>query len=316
MGKRIVFSALIVLFLLIGATIGGSYYLLGYSLRPNETILAKYADSYPYMYEDYPFLRPWVDSLRQADALKDTFITNPEGIQLHAYYIAAPRPTKKTAVIVHGYTDNAIRMFMIGYLYNRDLQYNVLLPDLQHHGESEGEAIQMGWKDRLDVMQWMHLANELYGDSTQMVVHGISMGAATTMMVSGEVQPDFVKCFVEDCGYTSVWDEFAQELESSYHLPPFPILYATSWLCEQKYGWNFKEASALSQVARCRLPMFFIHGDKDTYVPTWMVYPLYEAKPEPKELWIVPGAAHAVSYQENKQEYTDKVKAFVDRYIR
>ena len=54
--------------------------------------------------------------------------------------------------------------------------------------------------------------------------------------------------------------------------------------------------------------MLFIHGDKDTYVPTWMVYPLYEAKPEPKELWIVPGAAHALSYKENKQEYTDKVR--------
>ena len=50
--------------------------------------------------------------------------------------------------------------------------------------------------------------------------------------------------------------------------------------------------------------MLFIHGDKDTYVPTWMVYPLYEAKPEPKELWIVPGAAHALSYKENKQEYS------------
>lgn len=316
MRKRIIYIVLVVLILLIGGTIGGSYYMLGYSLRPNETILSKDADSYPYMYENYPFLHPWVDSLRQADALKDTFITNPEGIQLHAYYVRAPRPTTKTAVIVHGYTDNAIRMFMIGYLYNRDLQYNILLPDLQHHGQSEGKAIQMGWKDRLDVMQWMRLANELYGDSTQMVVHGISMGAATTMMVSGEAQPPYVKCFVEDCGYTSVWDEFAHELKSSYQLPPFPILYTTSWLCQKKYGWNFKEASALNQVAKCRLPMFFIHGDKDTYVPTWMVYPLYEAKTEPKELWIVPGATHALSYRDNKQEYTDKVNAFVGQYIR
>lgn len=54
--------------------------------------------------------------------------------------------------------------------------------------------------------------------------------------------------------------------------------------------------------------MFFIHGDKDTYVPTWMVYPLYEAKSAPKQLWIVPGAAHAVSYKENKEEYTRKSK--------
>lgn len=316
MNKKIIYSIVFVLLVFISCTIGGSYYMLGYSLRPNGKILSEDASSYPYMYENYPFLRPWVDSLRRADALRDTFITNPEGIQLHAYYIRASRPTSKTAVIVHGYTDNAIRMFMIGYLYSHDLHYNILLPDLQHHGESEGEAIQMGWKDRLDVMQWMRLANNLYGDSTQMVVHGISMGAATTMMLSGEAQSPFVKCFVEDCGYTSVWDEFAHELKSSYHLPPFPILYYTSWLCEKSYGWNFKEASSLKQVAKCHLPMLFIHGDKDTYVPTWMVYPLYEAKPGAKELWVVPGATHAVAYKENKQEYTDKVKAFVDRYIR
>ena len=184
-------------------------------------ILSKDADSYPFMYKNYPFLRPWVDSLKQVDALKDTFIINPHGIQLHAYYVVAPQPTSKTAVIVHGYTDNAIRMFMIGYLYNRDLGYNILLPDLQHQGESEGPAIQMGWKDRLDVLQWMNIANEIFGDSTQMVVHGISMGGATTMMVSGEEQKPFVKCFVEDCGYTSVWDEFSHELKNKFPSSPF-----------------------------------------------------------------------------------------------
>lgn len=313
--KKVVYIVILLMLVLTGCTIGGSYYMLNYSLRPNAKLLAKNADSYPFMYKNYPFLRPWVDSLRQADALKDTFILNPHGVQLHAYYIAAPQPTKKTAVIVHGYTDNAIRMFMIGYLYHHDLGFNVLLPDLQHQGDSEGPAIQMGWKDRLDVMQWMHLANRLYGDSTRMVVHGISMGGATTMMVSGEPQPSFVKCFVEDCGYTSVWDEFAHELKATFHLPSFPLMNTTSWLCQRKYGWNFKEASSLDQVAKCRLPMFFIHGADDTYVPTWMVYPLYEAKPAPKQLWIVPGATHAVSYKENKEEYTQKVREFVGRYI-
>ena len=194
-------------------------------------------------------------------------------------------------------------------------QNSVRRHSLHHQGESEGRAIQMGWKDRIDVLQWMNIANEIFGDSTQMVVHGISMGGATTMMVSGEKQQPYVKCFVEDCGYTSVWDEFSHELKSSFHLPAFPLMYTTSWLCEKKYGWNFKEASSLKQVEKCELPMLFIHGDKDTYVPTWMVYPLYEAKPEPKELWIVPGAAHALSYKENKQEYTDTGRDFVGRYI-
>ena len=315
MKKKIKYSLIGLLAVIVAAIAGGSYYMLGYSLTPKENKGKDIPGSYEYMRRTYPFITPWLDSLQTADALRDTFIINPEGRQLHAIFAAAAQPTDKTAVIVHGYTDNAIRMLMIGYLYNKDLNYNIFLPDLQDNGLSEGPAIQMGWKDRLDVLNWMNIADSIFGNNTQMVVHGISMGAATTMMVSGEPQRPFVRCFVEDCGYTSVWDEFSHELKASFHLPPFPLMYTTSWLCEKKYGWNFKEASSLKQVAKSQLPMLFIHGDKDTYVPTWMAYSLYEAKPEPKELWIVPGAAHAVSYKENKQEYTDRVRAFVGRYI-
>lgn len=314
--KKITYTIIGIALFISAMIFGGSFYMLDLSLAPNEKIEKKNAETFSFMYNDYPFLESWVDSLQQNKALKDTFITNSQGLRLHAYYIHAPHPTRKTAVIVHGYTDNALRMLMIGYLYNHDLKYNILLPDLQHHGQSEGKAIQMGWKDRLDVMQWMNVAHHIYGDSTLMVVHGISMGAATTMMVAGEQQPDYVKCFVEDCGYTSVWDEFANELRSSYHLPPFPLLHTTSWLCQLKYGWDFEEASPLKQVAKSTLPMFFIHGDQDTYVPTWMVYPLYKAKPEPKALWVVPGSEHALSYKDHQQEYTQRVKQFVENYLR
>lgn len=315
MKKKVIYSFNIILLIFIIYTIGGGLYMLNFALTPEKKIRTKDMSSYSEMYADYPFLNAWVDSLNNKNALKDTFIVNAQGVRLHAYYIEAPQPTTKTAVIVHGYTDNAIRMFMIGYLYNRDLKYNVLLPDLQHHGKSDGPAIQMGWKDRLDVLHWMDVANNIYGKNTQMVVHGISMGAATTMMVSGEKQAPYVKCFVEDCGYTSVWDEFSNELKTSYHLPAFPLMYSVSWLCNIKYGWTFKEASALKQVAKCELPMFFIHGDKDTYVPTWMVFPLYNAKKGAKELWVVPNATHAMSYRDNKETYTEKVSRFVGKYI-
>ena len=106
MKKGIKIGVITLLLLLTGCTIGGSFFMLNYSLRPEAKIRAKNADSYPFMYKNYPFLRPWVDSLNQAHALRDTFVLNPEGIRLHAYYIAAPQPTKKTAVIIHGYTDN------------------------------------------------------------------------------------------------------------------------------------------------------------------------------------------------------------------
>ena len=313
--KKVILGIGIVSIGLVALLWAASSFMLNYSLSP----LNRGKDltgSWEYMFKNYPELQAWKDSLEQANALKDTFVYSSDNIRLHAYYVAAPTPTAKTAVIVHGYTDNAIRMMMIGYLYNRNLGYNILLPDLRYSGLSEGEAFQMGWLDRKDVMQWMEVANQIYGDSTRMVVHGISMGAATTMMVSGEAQPDYVKCFVEDCGYTSVWDQFGKELKEQFGLPEFPLMYTANWLCDWTYGWSFSEASALDQVKKCSLPMLFIHGEKDDYVPTWMVYDLYATKPEPKEIWTVPNADHATSYKLNKETYTEKVKQFTDKYIR
>ena len=103
--------------------------------------------SYEYMHSKYPFITPWLDSLQTTGALRDTFIINRKGRQLHAMFASAAKPTDKTAVIVHGYTDNAIRMLMIGYLYNNDLNYNILLPDLQDNGLSEGPAISVRKRD-------------------------------------------------------------------------------------------------------------------------------------------------------------------------
>lgn len=301
--------------IMIALLIGAGFYMLSFSLKP-ENGGRDLEGSYQYMYKEYPFLKNWVDSLNRVEALQDTFIVASDGARLHGYYIPAAVPTAKTSVIVHGYTDNAIRMLMIGYLYNHDLGYNVLLPDLRNSGESDGDHFQMGWLDRLDVLQWMDVANRLYGDSTRMVIHGISMGAATTMMVSGEPQPSYVKCFVEDCGYTDVWDEFAHKLKDDFGLPPFPLMNVTNMLCKQKYGWSFKEASALEQVKKSTLPMFFIHGDADTYVPTAMVNTLFDAKTVgEKERWVVPGAIHAMSYRDNAEEYTRRVKSFTDKYM-
>ena len=316
MKKKLTYGCILAVLILATALWGASDYMLDYSLRPDNRG-KDMNGSWRYMRETYPALMGWTDSLEKHNGLRDTFITAPDGVRMHAFYIRSVRPARQTAIIVHGYTDNAIRMFHIGYLYHHHLGYNILLPDLRYTGLTGGDAIQMGWLDRKDVLQWIATAPALFGDSLTAVVHGISMGAATTMMVSGEeTVPGFVKCYVEDCGYTSVWDQFKKELKEQFGLPAFPLLYAASQLCEVRFGWNFKEASALRQVEKCTRPMLFIHGDRDDYVPTWMVGPLYEAKPAPKERWIVPGADHAASYQRYPEEYTRRVKAFVDRYNR
>ena len=196
---------------------------------------------------------------------------------------------------------------------------NVLLPDLHGHGQSEGNSIQMGWNDRKDIEQWIPVAERMFRDKrhpSQMVLHGVSMGAATIMNVSGDENiPTYVKAYVEDCGYTSVWDECTDQLKAQFNLPQFPLVPLASALCQVKHGWNFHEASPLEQVKKCHRPMLFIHGDHDTYVPSWMVYPLYKAKPQPKQLWITQGSEHAYSYHDYPKLYETKVKNFVSKYF-
>lgn len=304
-----------ILVIFLAIDIAASLFLIDYSLSPNMLSNSRiFEKSIAKIKADNPQTTEWIDSIFNGQ-FKDTTIIDDRGYKLFARYAPAKTPTEKTAMIVHGYHSSSLEMLHIAYMYHHDLGYNIFLPDLFAHGESEGDHVRMGWFDRLDVMSWMNIANEVFGGDTKMVVHGISMGAATTMMISGEENKPFVKAFVEDCGYTSVWDEFAGELKAQFNLPKFPLLYSASIINGFANGWDFKEASALKQVAKCSLPMLFIHGDADDFVPTWMVYPLYEAKPEPKELWLTPGVDHARSYQRYPTEYTQRVSSFLESHI-
>ena len=306
---------LIGIFVFVSAVLGAACnFMVKFSLAPDPG--RENIDSVALiLYGRYPDIKPWVDSIRTNGHLKDTFVVMPGGERHHAFYMEADNAKGRTAVVVHGYRDSAIKFFYLMRMYNRDLGYNVLMPDLHAHGYSEGEMIQMGWKDADDVLQWAGIAENRFhadGHESEVIIHGVSMGAATTMNVSGKANlPTYIKGFIEDCGYTTVWDEFAGQLKEQFSLPAFPLMHMASALCDIRYGWNFKEASPLESVKRCTRPMLFIHGDKDDFVPTWMVYPLYEAKPEPKTLWIAPGSDHAASYQDHPEEYTEQVKNFV-----
>lgn len=316
MKRGIIGFCIVILAVLTASIIGGSFYMLDYSLAPDP----KRTDTdscYRHQFERYPETKAWVDSLRSVNALRDTFITmkSEEGLRVgdrktgkkhHALYIQNGKHC--TALVLHGWRNSSIDFLFLARIYDKELGYNVVIPDLYAHGQSEGEAIQMGWKDADDMMQWLRAFK-----TDTMVVHGVSMGAATTMMLSSRQMPEDIKDirFIEDCGYTSVWDEFAGQLKEEFGLSEFPLMYSTSLLCKLRYGWSFGEASAIRAVAKCHYPMLFIHGDSDTFVPTEMVYRLYAAKPEPKQLWITKNTSHACSYLNHKEEYIKRVKDFL-----
>lgn len=312
--NRIIICATVIIIVIVAVA---TFYMVDFALNGKQAKEKTSQQRYGQLFKSCPEVKPWVDSLQKAKALRDTFVTMKSGERHHALYMFAHRKSNKAAILVHGYKNSGINMLHIAEIYAR-MGYNILLPDLHAHDLSEGEDIQMGWKERWDVLQWAAVANDLFKDSThttRQVLHGISMGAATVMCVSGENTPEYIKCFVEDCGYTSVWDEFASEFKNMYGLPSFPILHTSNLLCQARYGWNFREASPLNQVKKCRKPMLFIHGSNDTFVPSHMVYSLYEAKPDPKEIFIAQGSAHARSYQDHPKQYTKKIKEFVEQAI-
>ena len=263
----------------------------------------------------YPGIIAWYDSLHTAGIFKDTTLIGEGGYKLHAIYSSAKHPAEVqgTAVVVHGYTDNHICFLNLVRMYRDSLNYNVMVPDLHYHGYSEGKAVQMGWFDRLDVKRFGEMAHDIWKDDF-MVVHGVSMGAATTMMLSGDELPDYYKAFIEDCGYTSVWDQFAHNLKDQFHLGPWPVLTSADIVCKKKYGWSFKEASSVAQLAKCERPMLFIHGDKDDFVPFGDLQKNYDAKVRGyKEMWIAEGSEHAMAYKDHPAEYVAHVRAFLNK---
>ena len=234
-----------------------------------------------------------------------------DGLSLRGEYALNPEASHRWLIAVHGYRGNHSQMLTFAYFYSQQ-GYNVLLPDLRGCGESEGDYIGMGWPDRKDMLQWIDWIIQRDPEA-QIVLHGISMGGATVIMTAGEDLPPQVKAIVEDCGYTSVWDIFRDEMQVLFHLPAFPILHIASMISSYRAGYSFSEASSLEQVKKAKVPMLFIHGEKDNFVHTEMVYPLYEACPTEKALLVVQGAGHGSSFLMDTDLYFGTVFRFLEK---
>ena len=154
MKKILVWSVMLVVVILVVVVIGGSFYMLDYSLSPDPN-RTDTAFCFREQFKNYPETRPWVDSLRRVGALRDTFVTMASGECLHALFVR--RGSQKTAIVVHGWRDCSIDFLYLARLYERELGYNVVMPDIHAHGLSEGDMIRMGWLDRKDMMHWLSM---------------------------------------------------------------------------------------------------------------------------------------------------------------
>ncbi len=243
---------------------------------------------------------------------KSVYIQNKK-INLHSYEVNNKKESKTWVIAVHGYTDsgyfmvNAAKKFL-------DYGYNVLIPDLRAHGKSEGKYIGMGWLDKDDIILWIDYLISTYGN-IKIILYGISMGAATVMMTSGEKLPSNVRMVIEDCGYTSVWDEFSYELKYLFHMPTFPALYNANLITKIRAGYSLRKASCIKQIKKSSIPILFIHGDQDKFVPFYMLDKLYDAANCKKEKLVIKNAGHAEAQAVDPEKYWHTVRKFIKRYI-
>ncbi|MDR0642058.1 MAG: alpha/beta hydrolase [Treponema sp.] len=247
--------------------------------------------------------------------LEDLWIQGPDGLRLHAYYLAAEPggDFSATAVLAHGYNGDGRQLDVFARLFHR-LGLNVLLLEARGYGLSEGRYTGFGWHERLDMLGWMALLKER--GEKRIVLYGISMGASTVLMTAGEDVPPELKLIIADCGYTSALDELNWQLKRGYHISFPPLIRALSRLTEKRAGYRLEEASALEQVKKSRTPVLFIHGEADTFVPFEMCSRLYAACVSEKELYTVPGAEHGLAYDTDKEEYGRRIALFMKKYLR
>ncbi|MDR5587845.1 MULTISPECIES: alpha/beta hydrolase [Clostridium] len=320
MEDKIILTICIALLIIIILLIFAGNYFYNFSLNPNiskdkvfdsnknfgSEVVKKDETSGEDREED----REWI---LNTSKYNDIYIKSFDDLNLHGYQILYTNNSQKWVVMVHGYTGEGMRMGSRAKAFY-EMGYNIVIPDLRGHGKSEGNYIGMGWHDRKDIIEWInYIVNK--DKESEILLYGISMGASTVMMTSGENLPSNVKAIIEDCGYTSAWDEFSYQLKSMFKLPKFPIMYAASVITKMKSGYFLKEASAIKQVSKSKTPILFIHGEEDKFVPYFMLDKVYNAAKCEKEILIVKEAGHCKAHKVNPDLYWNTIKKFVDKYI-
>ena len=257
----------------------------------------------------------WLDWV-EAQRFERLTIPSRDGLKLSGYYLPAANPTDKLVILTHGYLGEALQMGLFGQYYHNDLGYNIFMPDARGHGLSEGNYYGFGWPDRLDIIDWTNYLVSNLGTSTKVVYHGLSMGAATVLMTSGEEElPRQVKAIIADSPYESVYQLFKYQLKRMFYLPAFPLLDSASLLMKIKTGYSFKKASALKEVEKTNVPILYIHGESDTFVPTEMAEKLYQQTSSDAELLLIPNVNHGEAFALAEDQYKLKIKHFLGRYI-
>jgi len=140
------------------------------------------------------------------------------------------------------------------------------------------------------------------------------MGASTVLMAAGLDLPENVKGVIADCGFTSAYEEWRHVVKDNLNLSYGLRGYMIDRICQKKINTNSKDITTITAMQKTQIPILFIHGTEDKFVPIRMTYENYKACNAPKELLIVPGAIHGQSYDVEQEKYEAATMNFWKKY--
>ncbi len=238
-------------------------------------------------------------------------VVSHDGLKLVGSLYRAEGETNKYIISMHGYRSSSEDfMCAMGFFMSRG--YNILAVEQRAHGESEGKWITFGIKERYDARTWCNYLIEKFGSDIKIILDGLSMGATTVLMAAGLDLPSNVKGIIADCGFTSPWDIVTEVARRDMHIPKFPLLYLMIPTVRLLCGFGLKEASTVDAVKKSKLPILFVHGLSDDFVPHEMSVKAYEARPENSRLISVENATHGLSYVVDEERCKEELGYFLN----
>ena len=256
---------------------------------------------------------PFIQARKEAmlsEKHSDEWLMSADGLRLHATWFPQGE-CKKIVICFHGYTSQGMKDYLGLSGYYLKNGYSMLLVDERAHGESEGKYIGFGCLDRIDALKWINWVLRKCGEDVEILLHGTSMGGATVLMMSSLELPAQVKGIVSDCAFTSPKEVFSHVLKSMYHLPAFPVMNISNFLNKRFAGYGLDECNAAREVKKAKVPILFIHGSGDTFVPYSMCETMYENCASSKKKLIIEGAAHAECYYKDTDAYENALTEFI-----
>ncbi len=256
----------------------------------------------------WPRMTRMIDSMMETK-FEEVYITSHDGKQLFGRYfhVSDDAPLE---IQFHGYKSTSLRDYCGGSQLAHKLGYNELLIDQRSHGKSEGNTITFGIKERRDCLSWIEYALKRFGKDKQIILSGLSMGAATVLMANDLNLPDNVIGIIADCPYSSP-KAIIKKVCKDLGYPPtiaFPFIALGAFI----FGhFNIFESNAVDAVKSTKIPILLIHGDDDRFVPCDMSREIHKSRPDLIQFHAFPDAGHGISYLVDTAHYEKLVEDFI-----